>query len=772
MSQRFTRIFVLLVAFTALVLATACGSKSVSPTTNDGAGLDADASSICGDGQCGPDEDAGTCPTDCPPTVSECGNDECEADEDKDSCPEDCALDIPNFFEQPCTSNADCVDEDGDVSGYCIEINDTGDKMCTVACITDCPEGYGCTLIQNAGGNDLIMVCTKNYPTSCKSCEFNTDCIYAEAECVEVGFDGGQVDQRCAMACADDGTCDTGYECKSFPQSDDSPASQLCVPSTGSCICFGVDDDGNAINQGQRACMNSNGLGTCLGLETCDGENGWTGCDAAEPAEEVCDGVDNDCDDETDEGYVGSPCQLVNEFGTCDGMIECTDGVEACGAAEPDEDVCDGVDNDCNDIVDDGFDDTDGDMQADCVDVDDDDDTVNDDDDNCPLIANLDQLDTDDDKVGDVCDDDDDGDTVADGDDNCPLVANLDQQDTDGDKQGDACDDDDDGDGVNDDDDCAPLDGDVFAGALELCDGKDNDCDPTTVDAASDPGVGTDCDAAGTCQLGTLECVAGSLTCTLPGPIAKGTDPFEECGSETCDGAGACHQSMGTVCTDDASCETGFCVDGVCCQTACDAACEQCSAAGLCDVMPTDDDACGAIDCDGLDTTCQDFQDLTADRCQSLGACAAANGAKCTNSTTAPPINGGWGGWSCGGWSDCSASCDGGSQSQNCQRSCNNPAPSCGGAACSGNSSKSNSQGCNNQPCSCPTWHATWSGNIGWSPWYDDCSPGCGHGNGCECNGENWCKGGGSYKHGESAKVWPNGCGQPHQWITCTVEFQ
>ena len=110
MSQRFTRIFVLLVAFTALVLATACGSKSVSPTTNDGAGLDADASSICGDGQCGPDEDAGTCPTDCPPTVSECGNDECEADEDKDSCPEDCALDIPNFFEQPCTSNAYCVD--------------------------------------------------------------------------------------------------------------------------------------------------------------------------------------------------------------------------------------------------------------------------------------------------------------------------------------------------------------------------------------------------------------------------------------------------------------------------------------------------------------------------------------------------------------------------------------------------------------------------------------------------------------------------------------
>lgn len=53
------------------------------------------------------------------------------------------------------------------------------------------------------------------------------------------------------------------------------------------------------------------------------------------------------------------------------------------------------------------------------------------------------------------------------------------------------------------------------------------------------------------------------------------------------------------------------------------------------------------------------------------------------------PVNGGW-----GAWSDCSASCGGGTQT----RACNNPGPSCGGASCSG----STSQSCNTQACSAP----------------------------------------------------------------------
>ncbi len=60
------------------------------------------------------------------------------------------------------------------------------------------------------------------------------------------------------------------------------------------------------------------------------------------------------------------------------------------------------------------------------------------------------------------------------------------------------------------------------------------------------------------------------------------------------------------------------------------------------------------------------------------------NGTTCSNVII--PIDGGW-----SGWSTCSASCGGGTQS----RTCTNPPPSNGGIGCSGASSQS----CNTQPC-------------------------------------------------------------------------
>ncbi len=101
--------------------------------------------------------------------------------------------------------------------------------------------------------------------------------------------------------------------------------------------------------------------------------------------------------------------------------------------------VCDGLDNNCNLSVDEGFVDTDGDAIANCVDPDDDGDGVLDGADNCPTTANVGQGDLDGDSLGDSCDPDKDGDGVANGDDNCPAVANADQADADGDGVGDLC---------------------------------------------------------------------------------------------------------------------------------------------------------------------------------------------------------------------------------------------------------------------------------------------------------------------------------------------
>ena len=79
--------------------------------------------------------------------------------------------------------------------------------------------------------------------------------------------------------------------------------------------------------------------------------------------------------------------------------------------------------------------------------------------------------------------------------------------------------------------------------------------------------------------------------------------------------------SLGASCTGSGECDTGFCVDGVCCDDGCSGVCQQCSSEGHCDLMPADDAACGEIACPASDE-CLGYPDLlTADRCLALGVC-------------------------------------------------------------------------------------------------------------------------------------------------------
>ena len=172
------------------------------------------------------------------------------------------------------------------------------------------------------------------------------------------GCDPLQVGQSCTAEAI--GSCAQGtYTCQ-----DDLLVCSPSEPNEERCDLDDNDCDGSTdedLSQGETCEM---GVGACetTGLRACIG--GQFSCVAPEPpspaeSDPSCDGIDDDCDGSTDEDYTS--LETICGQGLCAsvGALSCQDGqeVDSCQALTPDPeigDLCDGQDNDCDGLTDEG----------------------------------------------------------------------------------------------------------------------------------------------------------------------------------------------------------------------------------------------------------------------------------------------------------------------------------------------------------------------------------------------------------------------------------
>ena len=120
--------------------------------------------------------------------------------------------------------------------------------------------------------------------------------------------------------------------------------------------CNGPADDGNP--GGGGPCFVAGQQGPCAqGEWVCQG--GSLQCvQTVFPQGEVCDGQDNNCNGQVDDGDPGggSSCSVPGQQGPCaQGTLTCQSGSLQCAQTVfPQAEVCDGQDNDCNGPADDG----------------------------------------------------------------------------------------------------------------------------------------------------------------------------------------------------------------------------------------------------------------------------------------------------------------------------------------------------------------------------------------------------------------------------------
>ena len=289
------------------------GCSSAPPQGSCQSHLDCPTGQVCTDGQCAP------------PTVTP----DCQAGDTRPCGPEPvgaCRKGVQRCvdgkFETACTGAVQPTDE------TCNKLDDD--------CDGEVDEGAGSTWTVDADGD---------------------------------GFGSAGVGAQTKVACAPP----AGFVGNASDCDDTSAAVHPDAPEV--CEAAGVDEDcDGTVNEG-CGCSTPGAMTPCCagrGVQTCEAVDGGTALSACsvQPSDEVCNGLDDDCDGQVDEtlflpdagpvaldggvAEVDGGCTLGLGACAATGALSCANGALACGATPgtPSTEVCNGADDDCDGQVD------------------------------------------------------------------------------------------------------------------------------------------------------------------------------------------------------------------------------------------------------------------------------------------------------------------------------------------------------------------------------------------------------------------------------------
>lgn len=367
----------------------------------------------------------------------------------------------------PCGENEVCDEDDDEcVVDDCLEPDRDGDSHDRTSC----------------GGDDCDDDDSIRFPGNPEICDADDH----DEDCNDRTFgfsdldDDGYVDSECCNL-AEDGTPYCGDDCNDLRRVSHPGNTEACDGFDNDCdgeidedvlIEFWIDEDGDGFGSAEPGAETIEDCNVVPGYSDnhtdCDDANG----EVHPAASEICDLQDNNCDGDTDPGCAcidGETIPCGTDEGECVmGLQLCVDGFfTTCGGGtEPTPEVCNDLDDDCDSEIDEG-------------------------------VLRTYHFDNDDDGYGDP-------DITVLG---CSLPSDY----------------------VVDGSDCDDDDLEIHPGAVESCDGDDNNCDGLT-----DPGCecedgdtivcGTD---VGECEFGTQLCIGGRY-----GTCGGGVSPA----SEVCNG--------------------------------------------------------------------------------------------------------------------------------------------------------------------------------------------------------------------------------------------